>query len=181
MSPTLPLYVLLLAGLLHLHAAEASSSTLGRIDALAPAHVELLERAGVRSIAALAALDPDRLAGMLDTDHASAVAITLESRAMHQALQRTFEQALARHRAEGVRLPDPATSEFARLIEPTNECTLLVRQVCGIGHECEGRVGCNSALELLSIFNSGGPYTEDVAEACLLSLSDSGSFPMCTL
>ena len=181
MTPMRLLFFFLVTFGLALPTAAAGSGALHRIDALTPAHVETLERAGVRSIAALAALDTARLAGMLGIDEASAATISHESRARHQQLRRMFEQAVARHQAEGQRLPDPATSEFARLIEPTNECTLLVRQVCGTGHECEGRVGCNSALELLSIFNSGGPDAEDVAEACLLSLSDSGSFPMCTL
>ena len=68
---------------------------------------------------------------------------------------------------------------YAQLITPTNECTILVRKVCGQQNQCASAPGCPLAKQLLDLYNTDSDTTA-VAEACVISLEDGIVFPQCT-
>ena len=68
---------------------------------------------------------------------------------------------------------------YAQLITPTNECTILVRKVCGLQNQCASTPGCPLAKQVLGAYNLETDTTS-AAEGCVSALEDGIVFPQCT-
>ena len=156
--------------------------SLATIEGLSAAQVTTLQRSGIRSIAALAAASPATLTTSLAVDLAAATRLVERARAETSRLRRVYS-------GERIKFPLSRTMErsgaptpeaaYAQLIGPTNECTILVRKVCGSQNQCASAPGCPLARQLLDLYN-GGSDTTAVAESCVISLEDGIVFPACT-
>ncbi len=110
-------------------------------------------------------------------------AILADAKKELKQLQRIYRDARAQFRVGGAGSTGQGSggSDYANLIAPTNECTILVRKVCGLENQCADRGGCGAAMSLLDHFNSsGGDQAAAAAEACVVALGDYTVFPWCT-
>jgi hypothetical protein len=154
--------------------ALADKSALTQVKSLSQTQIAVLQRAGVRTVAQLATIDPAVLARHLQTRQATAAQIVEESKGVAARMaatyglhSRTFVTRVSRE------------DQYARLVEPTNECTLLVRKTCGAANQCATAPGCPVAMILLERFNEGGAAGQEAAESCLMSLEDGIVFAAC--
>jgi hypothetical protein len=153
------------------------ASTLLSLEMINLKQTKMLKSAGIR---ALARVNPTIAARALKIDKARA-ALTVKAAKVHlNRLQQVYSAAQTKFNVI-VQLGAAATSEeaaYACLIEPTNECTILVRTVCGLGNECSTSPGCPVALQILERYNEESDPTE-TAESCVIAFADSIVFNQC--
>jgi hypothetical protein len=96
-------------------------------------------------------------------------------------LLRDFADAVFRHKSIAERLnPVDPLLLYLRLVEPVNECTLLVKKVCGDTYDCPDSPGCPVALQLLERYNTvSGDDLEETRFSCLVGLEDPIIFNRC--
>ena len=156
--------------------------SLATIDSLSAAQVTTLQRSGIRSISALAAANPATLTRSLAIDLAAATLLVERAKDESTRLRFVYSGERVKYpfsRTVG-RSATPTPEEvYAQLITPTNECTILVRKVCGQQNQCASAPGCPLAKQLLDLYNTDSDTTA-VAEACVISLEDGIVFPQCT-
>ncbi len=156
--------------------------SLATIDSLSAAQVTTLQQSGIRSISALAAASPATLTRALALDLASATRLVERAKDESARLRLVYSGERVKYpfsrTVAGSATPTPEEA-YAQLITPTNECTILVRKVCGLQNQCASAPGCPLAKQLLDLYNTGSDTTA-AAEACVISLEDSIVFPQCT-
>jgi hypothetical protein len=157
------------------------TSPLTRIKALSPAQSANLQKAGIRSLAALAAASPEVIARTLKIDAAAAAQVVQQAKTELSRLNLVYSSARTKFRFTGtVRRPgelSPAEA-YAQLIAPGNECTILVRKTCGLQNQCPDSPGCPVAKTLLERYNQETDKTA-TAESCLIALEDPVIFAQC--
>lgn len=161
-------------------ALAAAPSPLTAVKTLSPAQVSTLQRSGIRTLAQLAASDTSRIAQVLAIDATRAAALVESARTERVRLERVYAQERTRFtlvRSVGARGGESEADAYARRIAPTNECTILVRKVCGTSNQCADSPGCPVAKQLLGMHESGNP---EALESCLVSLEDGIVFAACT-
>lgn len=175
-------FVLLIATPDRADAADARSlvqnSSLGAVKSLNSAQIASLRKAGFGTAEKLAKADPAALAKTLKVDTATASRIVKDAQATQTRLSRTYLAARSKFKVtRPAGLPTPEERAYADLIASANECSILVRKVCGETNQCASSPGCPIAKELLSRLNSGD---SDVAGSCLIALEDPVVFNQCT-
>lgn len=72
---------------------------------------------------------------------------------------------------------------YRQMVLERNDCTTLVRRVCGENFQCAASSGCPVALKLLGMYNNRPDPREkqDALDSCMASLGDEAVFPMCTV
>lgn len=156
--------------------------SLTRIDTLSTAQIATLQRSGIRSIAALAASSPITLTRALGIELAAATRLVERAKGETARLRLVYAGARAKFPFSALpgRSATPTPEEaYAQLIAPTNECTILVRKVCGLQDQCASASGCPLAKQLLGVYNADTDKMP-VAEACVSALEDGIVFPQCT-
>ncbi len=141
---------------------------------------KLLQRAGIRTILALAAARPTVVARALKVDKARAAQIIKGAKVRLNRFQQVYYAAQTKFHVI-VQLGAAESSEeeqYASLIEPTNECTILVRKVCGLENQCSTSPGCPVAMQILERYNEESDPSE-IAESCVIGLEDSIVFNQC--
>jgi hypothetical protein len=165
-------------------AAGAKKTALANVRSLDSRQIAELERAGVRTLARLVTLQPSTLARYLAINETAAAGVLRDAQIEDARLRRLYVEASARYTSKPFALHEqPRSGEadrYARLVEPVNECTILVRKVCGSHNQCSASAGCALARQVLDLFNKGGDDRQTATEACLLSLEDGLIFPACT-
>lgn len=165
-------------------AAGPKKTALTNVRSLDSRQLAELERAGVRTLARLVTLQPSALARTLAISETAAAGVLREAQIEDARLRRVYVEASARYAGKPAALHDaPRSSEaerYARLVEPVNECTILVRKVCGATNQCGASAGCTLARQVLDLYNKGGDDRQSATEACLVSLEDGLIFPACT-
>lgn len=142
--------------------------------------MKALQSAGIRTIRALARAKPSIVARALKIDKARAVQMVKAAKVHLNRLQQIYYAAQTKFNVI-VQLGAAEGSEedqYASLIEPTNECTILVRKVCGLENQCATRPGCPVAVQLLDLYNEESDPTE-MAEQCVIALEDAIVFNQC--
>lgn len=153
-----------------------------RLRSLDARHARTLRRAGITSLTALSKARPEQLAKLLKVEKNTAAGVISDARAELTRLERVYTSARARLRTERRGSQGKADSEaaaYASLIAPSNECTILVRYVCGPENQCADQGACQTATQFLELYNAGGSEAE-AAENCVYALSDEVVFPWCT-
>lgn len=156
--------------------------SLATIDSLSAAHIATLQRSGIRSIAALAAASPATLTRALGIELAAATRLVERAKSETARLRLVYSGERVKYpfsRTVGGRATPTPEEAYAQLITPTNECTILVRKVCGQQNQCASAPGCPLAKQLLELYNTESDKTP-AAEACVGSLEDGIIFPQCT-
>ena len=154
-------------------AASRTKSSLQTVRALNAKRIRTLQKAGITSLAKLSRVKAGRLADILKVDKNVAGSILSDASKQLKQLQRVYRDNRSRVGGGG-----GGGSSYASLIAPTNECTILVRKVCGQENQCGNGSGCGAAMNLLQAYNSGNDQAA-VAEACVISLADEIIFPWC--
>lgn len=174
---------------LPLAAAPAWAASADKLTAASPLlslkmidvkQMKALQSAGIRSIRALARANPSVVARALKIDKTRAGQVVKAAKVHLNRLQQVYYAAQTKFNVI-VQLGAAATSEeaaYASLIEPTNECTILVRKVCGLENQCSTSPGCPVALQILERYNEESDPTE-TAESCVIGLEDSIVFNQC--
>lgn len=162
-------------------ASGASVSPLSQIQSISASEASTLQRAGVTTLAELASSDVRRIARLLRTDTERASKIVGDAKAESTRLQRVYSMERSRFRlatpVPGMRRSaDSAADDYAALVAPNNECTILVRKACGSANQCADSPGCPVAKSLLERYNAG---EVDAAESCVIALEDAIIFPQC--
>ncbi len=159
-------------------AETTAPQSLSSVQGLSKAQIGRLQTAGITSLARLAESKPQTLMQLLKVSekHASSmIALAAQERIK---LDRGYHEARNRFKLPPIKLP----GSYASLITPTNECTLLVRKVCGLENQCSTSTGCEPSMTLLQRYNSAGTDLDrvHVAESCLMALQDQIIFSQCT-
>ena len=173
--------VAIVGGLAHARQARPRPS-LATIEGLSPAQVTTLQRTGIRSIASLAAASPATLTRALAIELAAATRLVEHAKGETARLRLVYSGERVKYpfsRTVGGRATPTPEEAYAQLITPTNECTILVRKVCGLQNQCASAPGCPLAKQLLDFFNTETDKTP-AAESCVGSLEDGIIFPQCT-
>lgn len=155
---------------------------LATIGGLTSMQVATLQQHGIRSIAALGAASPVTLTRALAIELAAATRLVDQAKAETGRLRLVYADARPKFPYSRPVGESPAPSpeeQYAELISPTNECTILVRKVCGLQNQCAAAPGCPLATQLLATFNTNTDRTP-AAEACVIALEDSLVFPQCS-
>jgi hypothetical protein len=156
--------------------------SLATIDGLTATQITTLQQTGIRSIASLAAASPATLTRALAIDLAAATRLVERAKGETARLRLVYSGERVRYpfsRTVGGSATPTAEEAYAQLITPTNECTILVRKVCGLQNQCASAPGCPLAKQLLDLYNTDTD-TAPAAEACVASLEDGIVFPQCT-
>lgn len=150
---------------------------LSAIQGLSPAQVSSLQTAGIVSLARLAESKPETLMKLLKVDEKQAKSIITLASQQRIKLDRNYFEARNRFKLPPIKLP----GSYASLITPTNECTILVRKVCGLENQCSTSTGCQPSMTLLQRYNAAGTDTDRVnlAGSCLMALQDEVLFWQC--
>ena len=154
---------------------QTGSSSLARVGSLTAEHREVLQRSSIDSAAEVANLPVQTIASMLRTSQREAEQIALDARTVQRMLDTKYSQARSLFSA---RRGDSGDA-WSQLIEPDNQCTVLVRKTCSLENQCSNINGCQNAIELLRRFNQGGRDAPMAQDACWTSLSDEIVFPPC--
>lgn len=158
------------------------SSSLARITGLTATQIGTLQSGGIRSLAALAAASPATLTRALAIELAAATRLVEQAKHETARLRLVYSGARPKYPFSttlGRRATPTPEEAYAQLIAPTNECTILVRKVCGLQNQCSSAPGCPVAKQLLDVYNTDSDKTP-LAESCVISLEDSIVFPQCT-
>ena len=165
------------------HARQVRTKpSLTRIDNLSTAQIATLQSSGIRSVAALAAASPVALTRALGIELAAATRLVEHAKGETARLRLVYSGARAKFPFSAVpgRSATPTPEEvYTQLIAPTNECTILVRKVCGLQNQCASAPGCPVTKQLLDYYNKETNKTA-TAESCVISLQDGIVFPQCT-
>jgi len=149
---------------------------LSRVAGLSAVQITTLQREGIKSLASLASAKPEMLAKALKVDEKQAAVLINQAQFERTRLGRSLAASRDRFKLP----PITVAGSYASLITPTNECTLLVRKVCGLQNQCGGGGGaCSVTMSLLQRYNAGGPEGASSAESCLMALEDPLLFAQC--
>lgn len=158
--------------------ASSTPQPLSRVKGLNPGQISSLRVAGIESLAALASSTPEQLSKTLKINSKQAVTLIEQAKRERSLLNQTLVNQRSRFKLPKIVIP----GSYASLITPTNECTILVRKVCGQQNQCGTTPGCEVSMTLLQRFNA--TTTDDdrngLAESCLMALEDPTLFPQCT-
>jgi hypothetical protein len=155
------------------------ASGFDRLKSLDAAQARTLRRAKITSLAKLSQQSAASLAKLLKVDAALAGKIVKEAQIEKKRLNAAYLRTRSRYAPVQRASPeDQEAAEYAALVAPTNECTILVRWVCGSENQCASSPGCPVAKQLLQLYNDQGGDPE-VAEGCLISLQDDVIFNHC--
>lgn len=160
---------------------QTRPSPLASIAGLNATQVTALQRSGIRSISALGSASPATLTRTLGIELAAATRLVERAKGETARLNLVYANARAKFpfsRALGGSPRATPEEAYAQLIAPTNECTILVRKVCGLTNQCASALGCPLAKQILDTYNTDIDKTS-TAEACVISLEDSIIFPQC--
>jgi hypothetical protein len=141
---------------------------------------KLLQRAGVGTIRALAHANPSIVARALKIDKTRATGLVKEAKVQLNRFQQVYYAAQKKYQIL-VQLGAVAGSgedRYASLIEPTNECTILVRKVCGLENQCATGPDCPVAMQMLERYNEESDPAA-TAESCVIALEDAIVFNQC--
>ena len=155
------------------------NSSLTAVKSLNAKQVDALRKAKLTSAAKLATADPALVAKTLKVDPKVAAAIVKDAQATNTRLSRTYIAAQSKFKVSRVNLQTPEERAYAELVAPGNECTILVRKVCGNENQCPSSPGCPVAMELLRRYNTDSDPSS-VAGSCLIALEDPVVFNQCT-
>jgi hypothetical protein len=175
---------MLLAQLFIGNASAAGSGRVGspvlHLSSVNAKQVSMLARSNIKSIKQLSRTSVSRVARVLRINRVAATKIVKEARRESSRFGQLYVKAKQKYpikklrRAAQLRI----VNAYASLIAPTNECTLLVRKVCGMENQCANSPGCPPAKQLLERFNQSTDHAE-AAESCLISLEDAVIFHEC--
>ena len=152
--------------------------SLSRIQGLSSSQISSLQHAGIQSLASLASSNPEQLANTLNINTKQAVTLIERAKQERSLLNQTLVNQRNRFKLPKIVIP----GSYASLITPTNECTILVRKVCGQENQCSTSPGCEVSMTLLQRFNATTTDNDRIglAESCLMALQDQTLFPECT-
>ena len=148
---------------------------LERVKGLSSAQISILQRAGIKSLATLSATKPESLAKALKVNEKQAAIYINQAQLERVRLGRILADSRDRFKLPPITVP----GSYASLIAPTNECSILVRKVCGLTNQCGGDGACSVTMSLLQRYNAGGAEGASAAESCLMALEDPLLFQQC--
>lgn len=158
-------------------ANQNTPDPLSLIKGLTATQINTLHNAGIESLSALSISKPELIAKTLKVDKKQASTLINQAALERTKLGRTLVSARNRFKLPTIALP----GSYASLVTPTNECTLLVRKVCGLENQCSTSTGCQPSITLLERYNSASTDLDrvHVAESCLMAMQDEVLFWQC--
>ena len=161
---------------------SVKGTSVSRMKTITPTQATALNRARIRNLDELAAALSSDIMRILGVSERAAESLVYEAQAERSRLRAIYRAARSRYRASTTSTPSTSSDpqdEYAALIAPANECTILVRKACGQENQCADRAGCSASMYLLGIYNEATDKIEG-AYSCIAALEDGIVFAECT-